>query len=247
MKKIFLVFLFVFSSLFAADLTIGAGSYFQTQPYKGVDPIITPSPVIFYDNGIVYARWTRFGIYFLGKKQKEYSWGFSLTAQPRPNGYSPDDSSYLKGLDEKKTSFEGGLAFTLYGGGKYIETMFMTDLLDRYNAYIAKVETGFRYKLGDFTFYPSVVFVYESEKFTKYYYGISSDEAAKSIYDVYQPSGGLRIAIQTYINYPIYNSWELFFNLRADRLSNPAKGSPIVSDRFMYSGIAAIMYRFEIK
>ena len=246
MKKLILTLSLVLSSLFATDLNIGVGPYIQTQPYKGADPIIVPSPVVFYDNGVVYARWTRLGVYFLGAKEKDFSWGFSLTAQPRPNGYSPDDSPYLKGLDEKKTSFEGGLAFTIYGDGKYLEAMLVTDLLDRYNAYIAKVETGFKYKLGNFTFYPNVVLVYESKKFTRYYYGISSDEAARTSYEVYQPNGGLRVAAQTYINYPLYKSWELFFDLRADRLTNPAKDSPIVSDSFIYSGIAAIMYKFEI-
>ncbi|NPA66420.1 MAG: MipA/OmpV family protein [Epsilonproteobacteria bacterium] len=246
MKKIFFALLLTISSLFATDLTIGAGPYVQTQPYKGADPIIVPSPVIFYDNGVIYARWTRFGVYFLGKKQKEYSWGFSLTVQPRPNGYSPDDSSYLEGLDEKKSSFEGGLAFTLYGGGKYIEIMVMNDLLNRYNSYIAKVETGFKYQLGNFTFYPNIVVVYESKQFTQYYYGISSSESTRTSYDIYQPSGGVRVAAQTYINYPFYDSWELFMNLRADKLSSKAKDSPIVEDSYSYSGIIALMYRFKI-
>ena len=246
MKKVCFIFLMMINTLFATDLSIGIGPYVQTQPYKDADAIVVPSPVVFFDNSVVYARWTRLGVYFLGKKEEKFSWGFSLTAQPRPNGYKPEDSVYLHGLDEKKTSFEGGIAFTIYGGGKYLEAMLVTDLLDRYDSYLAKIETGFKYKLGDFTFYPNVVLVYESKKFTRYYYGISSDEAARTSYDIYQPNGGLRVAAQTYINYPLYKSWELFFNLRADRLTNPAKDSPIVSDSFIYSGIAAIMYKFEI-
>ncbi|MCD6433730.1 MAG: MipA/OmpV family protein, partial [Sulfurimonas sp.] len=64
-------------------ITIGAGSYIQTQPYKDVDDIVLPSPVIFFDNGIVYVRWSRVGIYFLGNEKDDYAWGFSLTTQPR--------------------------------------------------------------------------------------------------------------------------------------------------------------------
>ena len=249
MKKLFTLILMSLS-LLAEDLTLGAGPYFQTQPYNGASTIIVPSPVIFYDNGIVYARWTRFGLYFYGHKANKeagetYSWGFSLTAQPRPNGYKPSDSQALEGLEEKKTSMEGGLAFTIYGNNTYLEAMLVTDLLDRYNSYIAKVETGFKKKWGNFTFYPSIVAVYESKKFTDYYYGISSEEAARTVYDVYEPSGGLRVAAQTYINYPIYKQWSAFFNLRVDRLTNNAIDSPIVSDSYVYSGLASVIYRFE--
>jgi len=245
MKKIYLFVSLVFSSLFAQDLSLGIGPYFQTQPYKDAKAIVIPSPVVFYDNGIVYARWSRFGVYFYGEKSKDLSWGFSLTAQPRPNGYSPDDSDTLKGLEEKKSSIEGGVAFTIYGNKKYLEAMLVTDLLDRYDSYIAKIEAGFEKKLGDFTFIPSIVGVYESSKFTKYYYGITKEEASRTSYTAYQPSGGLRVAAQTYISYPVYKNWSLFFNLRIDRLTNNAKNSPIVEDSFLCSGLASVIYTFK--
>ena len=250
MKKLLGLLLLLTHSLLADDLTLGLGPYFQTQPYKGASAIVVPSPVIFYDNGIIYARWTRFGLYFYGHKASkkagdDHSWGFSLTAQPRPNGYKPSDSSSLAGLDEKKTSFEGGLAFTIYGNDKYLEAMLLTDLLGRYDSYIAKVEAGMKQKIGDFTFYPSIVGVYESKKFTDYYYGISQEEARRTPYAVYQPNGGLRVGAQTYISYPLYKKWSAFFNIRVDRLTNNAKNSPIVSDTLIYSGLASVIYTFD--
>ncbi len=241
---LFLIMLFL-SKLTAEELTIGAGAYFQTQPYKNCDAIIVPSPVIFYDNGIVYARWTRFGVYFYGSKEKNLQWGFSLTAQPRPNGYKPSDSPDLEGLDEKKSSFEGGLAYTIYSQGKYLEAMLLTDLLGRYDSYIAKVEIGMKQKIANVSLYPSLIGVYESKKFTDYYYGISDKEAARTSYLPYNPSGGLRVAAQTYINYPLTKKWSAFFNLRIDRLTNNAKNSPIVSDSLVYSGLASLLYTFD--
>jgi len=189
MKKALFIVLLLASRIIAEDLNIGLGPYFQTQPYKGASTLIVPSPVVFYDNGIIYARWTRVGVYFYGKKSEDVSWGFSLTAQPRPNGYKPSNSDALKDLDEKKTSIEGGLAFTIYGSGKYLEAILVTDMLDRYNSYIAKVETGFKYEIAHFTFYPSIIFIYESKDFTDYYYGISQKEAQRS-HPAGEPSAG---------------------------------------------------------
>ena len=249
-KKALLATLAYSTFLFSQDLSIGIGPYFQTQPYKGAKPLYVPSPVVFYDNGIIYARWTRFGVYFYGHKANKeagerYSWGFSLTAQPRPNGYKPSDSDALNGLDEKKTSFEGGLAFSVFGNGKYLEAMLVTDLLGRYDSYIAKVETGMQYKTGNWSFTPNLVLVYESQKFTRYYYGIDQDEASRTSYPLYQPSGGLRIAAQTYATYSFTDTFSAFFNLRIDRLTNNAAASPIVEEDYVYSGLASILYTFK--
>jgi outer membrane protein len=243
MKKIFLLFILLIN-IYAQDLSIGLGAYMQTQPYKDTDSIIVPSPVIFYDNGFIYARWSRFGVYFLGDKQKDFSWGLSLTAQPRPNGYKSDDSIYLKGLKDKKSSLEGGLAFSAFSKNRYIEAMILYDMLGRYKSYIAKIEAGYKYKKGKFTFYPSIIGVYESKSFTNYYYGISNEESILSNYHPYSPSGGLRVGIQSYINYHIYKNYSAFFNIRADRLSNSAKNSPIVDDSFVYSGLISLLYTF---
>ena len=88
----YILILLLFLNLNAAEeekqkLTIGFGPYIQTQPYENVDDILLPSPVFFYDDGLFYIRWSRAGIYFLGDKQDDYAWGFSITTQPRTYGY----------------------------------------------------------------------------------------------------------------------------------------------------------------
>jgi len=118
-----LIFILLVSTLFAEtkkeNLTIGLGLYMQSQPYKNVDAIILPSPVVFYDNDIFYIRWSRLGLYFLGDKKENYAWGFSLTAQPRTYGY--DD---IYGMENKKNTWEGGLAFSFKYDKAYIETCY---------------------------------------------------------------------------------------------------------------------------
>ena len=156
MKKIFFfTLLLCYSLLFSQEnkITLGAGAYIQSQPYKGASDLVLPSPVIFFDNGIVYARWSRFGLYFLGEREKEYAWGFSLTVQPRTLGYKASDSAYLNGMDERRSTLEGGLAFSAsYQEEKYIEIMLLGDMLGTYNSWLARAEIGDTYELGKFTF-----------------------------------------------------------------------------------------------
>jgi len=247
--KYILILLVIISQLIAKDtkqeVTIGAGAYLQTQPYKNTDAILLPSPVIFFDNSIVYVRWTRAGIYFLGDKQDNYSWGFSLTIQPRPYGYLSSDSKNLAGMDERKTSFEGGLAFSTKLEKTYFEIMALTDILDRHDSWLIKAELGDDFKIGNFSFYPSIIAIYNSAKFMDYYYGVKNSEVITDLRPAYKADAGLQFGAQTYISYPLTDNVSAFINLRVDRLPQEATNSPIVSDDFIYSGLASLIYTFQ--
>ena len=245
-----LLTLLLFLTLLNADeteqkITIGAGVYIQSQPYSDVSDIIIPSPVIFFDNGIFYVRWSRAGVYFLGEKTDDYAWGFSITGQPRPNNYKASDSTVLTGLSEKKSSLEAGLAFSAKLGDSYIESMLLTDILDRYDSWIFKTEIGHDFILGDFSFYPSLILIYQSSEFINYYYGISKEDSLTSHYNIYTANAGFELGFQTYIEYPFTDKLSALVNLRYDRLSSQATASPIVEDNYIYSGLVSLIYTFH--
>lgn len=238
-----------FASLNAQEkkqkLTIGLGPYVQTQPYLDTKSIILPSPVIFFDNGIFYIRWSRAGLYFLGKKGDHFSWGVSLTVQPRVQSLDPSTSHKLSGIDEKKSTFEGGLAFSAKYKKSYVESMLLTDVLDRYNAWIFKTEAGYDFKFGKLALYPSLILIYQSKDFLDYYYGVTEQEASRSTFNVYHPSSGFQIGAQTYIKYPITENLSTLINLRFDKLSSSVKDSPILETDTIYSGLVSLIYTFE--
>ncbi|WP_297443926.1 MipA/OmpV family protein [Sulfurimonas sp.] len=246
--KYILIFMLIILSLNAQEskqkVTLGLGPYIQTQPYEGAKPIFVPSPVIFFDNSLFYIRWSRFGMYFLGAKEDTYAWGFSLTAQPRTYGYKASDSKTLEGMDERKTTFEGGIAFSASFHDAYIETMLLTDMLGRYNSLIVKTEIGDEYHLGDFSFYPSLIAIYQSQKFLDYYYGVKTSEATAQR-PAYTPSDGLLLGLQTYINYPLTKNLSTLANIRADYIPQTAYNSPIVKDKYIYSGLLSLIYTFK--
>lgn len=243
MKK-FLFLLLCFFSLYAETLTLGLGPYMQSQPYKKSDALLTPSPIIFYDNSLIYIRWTRAGIYFAGSKNEDLSWGFSLTAQPRPYGYAPEDSPYLAGMDERKTSLEGGLALTLQKEKTFFEITLLTDLLYENDAYVAQTELGYEVALGALEIYPSVMAAYQSSSFVNYYYGITPKESTPQR-ALYNPKGGYSFAMQSYFNYPLSQKLSLFANLKAQTLAKEAKESPLTEQKAIYSGLLSLIYKFE--
>ncbi len=245
MKQILLLIL-VISTLFSSEdkqkITIGAGPYFQTQPYAGVDTIVLPSPVIFFDNEVFYIRWSRAGLYFLGERNEDFSWGLSLTVQPRVYGY---DSNDIQGMQKRENTWEGGLAFSAKSGDAYIEVMALNDLLNKYDSWILKSEIGYDIKYGKFSFYPSVIAVYQSKKFVDYYYGVTQAEAAQRGENEYSPGAGIQLGVQTYIKYPLTKKLSALVNIRADRLPSQAYSSSIVNDKYIYSGLASLIYTFH--
>jgi len=244
--KYTLIFLLLFSSLNAAEdkqkLTIGFGPYIQTQPYKNVDNILLPSPVIFYDDGLFYVRWSRGGIYFFGDKEDDYAWGFSITTQPRTYGYEKDE---IKGMDERETTWEGGLAFSAKTDKAYIEIMALTDILDRYDSWTLRTEVGYDFEFGKLSLYPSLIFMYQSSDFLDYYYGVQQSEVSTSNFAKYTPDNGILLGAQTYIKYPFTDKFSALINLRVDRLSQEATDSPLVTEDYIYSGLVSLIYTFE--
>ncbi|HIP55112.1 MAG TPA: MipA/OmpV family protein, partial [Sulfurimonas autotrophica] len=50
--------------------------------------------------------------------------------------------------------------------------------------------------------------------------------------------------MQTYIKYPLTNKLSAFFNIRADKIPSSAYRSPLVNNKFIYSGLASLIYTF---
>jgi len=244
MKYIILLVL-ILAPLTADKVTIGAGPYVQSQPYPDVDDLVLASPVIFFDNEIIYIRWSRAGVYFLGESKEDYGWGFSLTTQPRTYQYKAENSKILTGMSEKKSTWEAGLAFSAKSGNAYIEMMALTDILNRYESWIFKTEAGYDFELGNFSLYPSLILVYQSSDFINYYYGVSEEDSITSTHNKYIADAGMQIGVQTYIKYPLSDKLSTLINLRIDRLSDEATASPIVKDNYIYSGLLSLIYTFE--
>lgn len=237
-----LLFSILFLSLLRAEnsLSIGAGPYIQTQPYRNADPLVLPSPVIFLEYEIVYIRWSQMGIYFYGGE----NWGLSLMLQPRPFGYKPEDSDLLKGMHERKSSWEGGLSLAGKNDLGFAEIIYVNDLLNSSNRSLVRAELGTKIKHGNWTFVPSFLMLWFSQGFNEYYYGVRDDESTLSR-PQYHPHAGLNSAVQSYINYQISPEWGVLTNIRADYLNTTITQSPIVSDKHIFSGMISLLYTFD--
>lgn len=230
------------------DVYLGAGGYYQSQPYKNVDALKLPSPLLFFDNGYVYARWVRFGAYFIGQEGENFSWGFSLTIQPRTLGYKSTDTPLLAGMQERESSWEAGIAYSMkFNKVGYFELLALQDILQNSYGKLYRAEIGKKIKYGRFTLVPSLLAIYFDKQFNNYYYGVTQQEANSVLNrPAYEANGGMNYAAQLFINYDITDNWHLLANARYDHLAKTISQSPITSENYIFSGMLSAMYSFTL-
>ncbi len=242
MKILFLVFLvFIFFLKAENSLSIGAGPYIQSQPYKDTNAFILPTPVVFLEYEIFYIRWSQMGVYFYGGE----NWGLSLMLQPRPNRYEAKDSDSLAGMKKKKSSWEGGISLAGKNNLGFAEIIYAHDILNSSNRSLIRAEIGTKIRSKKWTFVPSFLLLWFSEGFNNYYYGVTKEESTISRAE-YHADASLNAAFQNYINYQISPQWGVLTNMRIDFLNPNITDSPIVSDKYIFSGMISLLYSFDI-
>ncbi len=257
MKKIVTIFILTFSMLKGADLYVGAGIYSQTQPYIGAENINQLSPVIFYDNSLFYIRWSRAGLYFLGESSDQFSWGASITAQPQIIGYYKErsltqigksSSDMLDGLDDKKSSWEAGLALAGSYEDIFAEVVALQDIGSESNGLKLRAEVGLSYQVNeDLLFVPSVLAIWLSKEFSNYYFSVNDQEVDLSLgRTYYKADAALNLAAQTYMKYSFNSSYHALLNIRADYLDSTIQDSPLVDKHYIFSGLISLIYLYEL-
>ena len=145
----------------------------------------------------------------------------------------------------RDSSIQGGLGFDMQYKENFFNFVLFQDLLDKSDSYLARAEIGQHIKIGKIDLYPSIIASYHAAKFNNYYYGVTSNEATP-VRTPYSPSSSVDLSFETYAKYELSNEWSALLNFRVDYLGKSEQNSPIVSDKYMFSGLISLMYKLNI-
>ena len=95
-----------------------------------------------------------------------------------------------------------------------------------------------------FALKPAAGAVYSSRRFNRYYYGISAAEAARSGLEGHAPSASLQPYAAVSAEYRFAPQIKLFTNLRAERLADSVKNSPLAGRSYRLEAASGVQYRF---
>lgn len=224
-----------------AELSVGVNVLYAKSAYDLDDDDVRVLPGVFYDNNIIYARGAQAGAYIVNDGTNQ----LAAYAQLAGSEFDPDDANgALQGLDERKASAAAGLSYlrrTPVGG---FRIQAATDVLDRSGGMTARLTYLARITKDKLTVYPSVGFEYHDDDYNQYYYGVSSEESARTGVEAYKSNSSLNPYINISANYDINERFAGFFNQSLSYLPAEQYDSPMVDSHTDATTTLGLLYKF---
>lgn len=221
------------------DGDIGPGIFYKSRIIRGQVNQTSVLPYAYFSYDRAFIR-----LDTLGVKTRKLGYGYlEIVGRYSQDGFDADASS-LAGLKNRQTSIPLGIgtmqvtpigAFFIdafhdvnKSGGNLLEVI-----------YVGKLDAP------GLTFYPLLGAEYRSKEYVRYYYGVSSQEAATSQYAAYQPAGALIPLMGLMADARLTGEYHLNFYLRRRWLDRSIQDSPIVDQKFLDTAFVALSYRFK--
>ncbi|WPM85857.1 MipA/OmpV family protein [Apirhabdus apintestini] len=222
--------------------SLGAAAYMENYPYRGINTKTSPVPVVGYVGKDFYFRGFSAGYYLWNDKTDK----LAVTAWYNPLHMRPKDSGdhAMRRLDYRRSTMMAGLSyahFTQYG---FLRTALGGDVLGESNGVIWDLGWLYSYSAGGLTITPGIGAVWSSENQNRYYYGVSSHEAARSGMDRYKADSDWNPYVELSVNYKLDKSWSIYGMGRYIRLGDEVKDSPMVDRTWTGVLLTGVNYSF---
>jgi outer membrane protein len=229
--------------LIGGELSIGIGGHAEREIYRGVDSEIQPAPFLKYENGpLEIQAYDGIGASFGVFRTERLS--IALTGSLSMNeGYDPDDSEFLKGMDELDTLYGAGMAIEWGYNGWGVELGFVQDLSGEHDGQEVELALGYRWMMFGFEWRPEVSVTWMSEKMVDYFYGVSSKEA-RTDRPVYSPGSAFEIGAELMIQRPFLDNFTWVGMVEITTLDSEITNSPLVDEDYEIEGSIGVMYTF---
>jgi outer membrane protein len=221
------------------DGDIGLGAFYTSRIVRSKTDQISVLPYAYFSYDRAFVR-----LDTLGVKTWKLGYGYlEIAGRYSQDGFKADTGS-LAGIQNRQTSIPlgiGTLQITPLGaffinafhdvnksGGNLLEAI-----------YVGELDASW------LKFYPQLGAEYLSKEYARYYYGITSQEAASSQYAAYQPAGAFNPLMGLMVDAKLTEEYHINFYLRRRWLGSSINASPIVDQKFLDTGFVALSYRFK--
>lgn len=218
---------------------VGFGGYYSHSIIRGKSDALSILPYADFEYGRLFAR-----VDTLGIKTREMGYGhLELIGRISMDGYNTNTSG-LQGLKKREMSIPLGIGTLQVTpiGGFYINAFH--DVRQSQGNWFEVIYGG-KVDLPRVTFYPLLGAEYQSKEYVRYYYGISTQEAASSQYASYQPAATRNGLLGLIAEIRLSNDYFLNCYVRRKWLGDAIRLSPIVNQRYLDTGYLALSYRFK--
>ena len=158
---------------------------------------------------------------------------------------SDSHSWQIRQLKDRRSSLLSGLSYSHQSDilGTY-ETVIATDALGNSNGLNWSNTWSYPFQLGAFGIEPALGVNWNDHKFNRYYYGISSAEAARSGLNKYSSGDSWSPFAELNLNYSLTAGWNLYGGARYTFLPDEVKHSPMIAKDSLMTFWGGVSYSF---
>ena len=223
----------------AGEWGLGLGVAVQSPPQQGADTDVVTVPFPSYEG-------ERLSLNFGSIAYSLTSSGrfrFAVEGQLRFDGYDPDESQALAGLEERDLTLDAGFSVTASDDWGIVTFKVLGDALGVYEGYEISASYQYPIPFKRWTLVPSIGLNLSSAELVEYYYGVkpnevTDDRTAYSGKSVVNATAGLNAM------YKLTNHWEIIGGAEVTFLGDGITGSPIIAEDSEVIAYTALVYRF---
>jgi len=226
-----------------SGLQIGGGVLVTGRPYKGIDSRVIGIPFIMYEG----KDWSFKGTRFDYKLSEEDTFTVKGLLRLRTEGYDADDSSALRGMDDREVTLDAGLCFAYKRRWGTVRFESLTDTLGKNNG--QELALSFSKpiyapcNLKKLVIAPFAGAEWRTTSLNDYYYGVRPSEEVPGR-SPYKASADTNIFIGMSCNYRLNNDASIFAMIKNTWLGDEIQDSPIVNKDYAISIVAGLVYNF---
>lgn len=223
----------------AGEWGLGIGVAAQSPPQQGIDTQVVVLPFPSYEGEHLSLGFGTIG-YALTSSER---FRFAVEGQLRFDGYDPDESQALAGLEERDATLDAGFSFTAMNDWGIASFKVMADALGVHKGYEISASYQYPMQFKHWTLIPSIGLNFPSAELVEYYYGVRPTEVIDGR-PAYSGKSVVNVTVGLSVMYALASNWEIVGGAEYTRLGEGITDSPIIAEDSEVIAYTALVYRF---
>jgi outer membrane protein len=229
------------------DYALGLAVTVSASPYRGEDnkTFVYPYLTSFEHPGLTDGWFVvRNGELWL-RRVTNAGWEFAVGGRMQTLGFGNHESDSLSGVSAPKWTIEFGPGVGLRRWPVQVHLAAFVEPTNRHDGITGELSFSYPIKHSRGYIVPNVAAVYQDDRYTDYYYGVSDVEATAGR-PAYEPGDALNTEIRVDWAYAITDKWLLSGKLGYELLDDSIQNSPLVDRDDLWSVNLGIAYNEHV-